>query len=101
MSIEDQFSAKAKANEELVTIRKADAKERATRTFKQGLLVTVGVAVITVLLQWLSVATGEQLISQAAWGLLVVSIIQTAASSALSYINRYTKTPEHTEKLTQ
>lgn len=78
-------------------VKKADAKERSFRTLKQGLLVTVGIAVATAVLQGLSVMTGNELISGAAWAVLGVSVVQSGASAALSYINRYTKTPDHTD----
>lgn len=78
-------------------VKKSDAKERSFRTLKQGLLVTVGIAVATAVLQGLSVMTGNELVSGAAWAVLGVSVVQSGASAALSYINRYTKTPEHTD----
>lgn len=77
--------------------KKSDAKERSWRTLKQGLLVTVGIAVATAILQGLSVMTGNEMVSSAAWAILGVSVVQSGASAALSYINRYTKTPEHTD----
>ena len=78
-------------------VKKADAKERSFRTLKQGLLVTVGIAVVTAILQGLSVMTGNEMVSSASWAILGVSVVQSGASAALSYINRYTKTPEHTD----
>lgn len=80
--------------------KKADAKERSWRSLKQGLLVTVAMAVATTVLQRVSVMTGDEYMSQTAWVLLGVSVIQTAATAALSYINRYTKTPENTPEIT-
>lgn len=74
---------------------KADAKERSWRTLKQSLLVTLGIAVATAILQGVSSWTGNDFMSQASWGVLGVSVVQSVATAALSFINRYTKSPEH------
>lgn len=95
----------AEANEELPVEEvkedvKADAKERSWRTLKQSLLVTLGIAVATAILQGVSAWSGDDFMSAASWGVLGVSVIQSVATAVLSFINRYTKSPEHTSDKT-
>ena len=90
---EDQPQASEELGQE---IAKADAKERSLRTLKQSLLVTVGVAVATAILQGISVWSGEDFLSSASWAVLGVSVIQSGATALLSYINRYTNIPINT-----
>ena len=77
-------------------ITKADARERAARTFKQGLWVTLGLAILGAVLQVISTWTGADLMTPASWSVLAVAVLQAAATAGMSYIKRFTSTPENT-----
>lgn len=69
---------------------KVDAKSRAVRTFIQGLLVDVAVAVAVALLAWLPDA---DLSTKAAWLILAATLAKSVLTAAASYVMRLKVTP--------
>lgn len=69
---------------------KASARERAKRTLLTGLGLDVAIAVAAALLAWLPTA---DVVSSAAWLVLVTSLIKTILQAVASYVLRLKVTP--------
>lgn len=69
---------------------KADAKQRAKRTFIQGIVLDVAVAVAVALLAWLPDA---DLTSKQAWIILGTSLAKTVLTAVASYVMRLKVAP--------
>ena len=70
---------------------KADAAQRAKRTFIQGIVLDVAVAVAVALLAWLPDA---DLTSKQAWIILGTSLAKTVLTAVASYVMRLKVRPD-------
>ena len=73
------------------TAVQADAKQRAKRTFIQGIALDVAVAVAVALLAWLPDA---DLTSKQAWIILGTSLAKTVLTAVASYVMRLKVRPD-------
>lgn len=69
----------------------ADAKQRAKRTFIQGIALDVAVAIAVALLAWLPDA---DLTSKQAWIILGTSLAKTVLTAVASYVMRLKVRPD-------
>ena len=69
----------------MTTALQADARNRASRSLYQGLLVDVLVAVAVALLAWLPDA---DITTTEAWGILGVAVAKTVLQAVASYVMR-------------
>lgn len=75
----------------MTTIKQADAKQRAKRTFIQGIALDVAVAIAVALLAWLPDA---DLTSKQAWIILGTSLAKTVLTAVASYVMRLKVRPD-------
>jgi len=73
------------------TAVQADAKQRAKRTFIQGIALDVAVAIAVALLAWLPDA---DLTSKQAWIILGTSLAKTVLTAVASYVMRLKVRPD-------
>lgn len=66
----------------------ADAKQRATRTLVQGLLIDVAVAAGTAATATLATLEGNDLLAGAAWIALGTSVLKSVLTAGASYLAR-------------
>lgn len=69
----------------------ADAKQRAKRTFIQGIALDVAVAVAVALLAWLPDA---DVTNKQAWTILLASLAKTVLTAVASYVMRLKVAPD-------
>lgn len=74
-----------------ISTTKADAAQRAKRTFIQGIALDVAVAVAVALLAWLPDA---DLTSKQAWIILGTSLAKTVLTAVASYVMRLKVRPD-------
>lgn len=75
----------------MTTTAKADATQRAKRTFIQGIALDVAVAVAVALLAWLPDA---DMTSKQAWIILGTSLAKTVLTAVASYVMRLKVRPD-------
>lgn len=73
---------------------KNDAVDRGWRTFGQGLLIDVAVAVAAVLLMWLPDADVTR---REAWMVLATALLKTVLTAVASYVMRFKVAPKSEE----
>ena len=77
------------------TPTQVDARNRAFRTFIQGLGIDIAVGIATVLLVWLPEA---DITDWQAWTILAVAVAKTLIQTVAAYVMRLKVAPAHTQE---